>query len=242
MFQFPRCPPAETGASPSREAGCPIRTPPDHRLPAPPRGVSPRGRVLPRPTTPRHPPCAHLRDHYDVTNALHPQLEASGARPTRARGTEIPQTTPSTLPASCKVVQDRKLCGARGRGSTIASKRPRPRGLGGLTHQVVNVPAGQHWPRDSSEACSRAEDGASTHPRGHPSRMRGDLPRDQTSRSRLRWSSTPPRRPCRLHQPRSREGGTRNRCPGWSLHQPTARPGSIRVTPARAPDPSLERR
>ncbi len=176
MFQFPRCPPAETGASPSREAGCPIRTPPDHWLPAPPRGVSPRGRVLPRPTTPRHPPCAHLRDHYYVTNALHPQLEASGARPTRARGTEIPQTTPSTLPASCKVVQDRKLCGARGRESTIASKRPRPRGLGGLTHQVVNVPAGQHRLRGPSEACGRAEDGASTHPQGHPSRMRGISP------------------------------------------------------------------
>jgi hypothetical protein len=42
-----------------RRAGCPIRRPPDLRLPAPPRGISPRGRVLPRPPTPRHPPCAH---------------------------------------------------------------------------------------------------------------------------------------------------------------------------------------
>lgn len=42
--------------------GCPIRRPPDHRMPAPPRGVSPRGHVLHRPPTPRHPPCAHHRD------------------------------------------------------------------------------------------------------------------------------------------------------------------------------------
>ncbi len=41
------------------EPGCPIRIPLDRRLPAPPRGVSPRGRVLPRQSAPRHPPCAH---------------------------------------------------------------------------------------------------------------------------------------------------------------------------------------
>ncbi len=97
-----------TGALPSRRAGCPIRRPPDRWLPAPPRGVSPRGRVLPRPTTPRHPPCAHLRYHYSVTNALHPRLEASEARPTRARGTKIPRNTPSIL---CLVQgRSRSLC------------------------------------------------------------------------------------------------------------------------------------
>lgn len=59
MFQFPRCPPRITPGCPAvRRAGCPIRRPPDFRLPAPPRGISPRGRVLPRPPTPRHPPCA----------------------------------------------------------------------------------------------------------------------------------------------------------------------------------------
>ena len=62
MFQFPRCPPRiNRGARPSRRAGCPIRGPPDRRPPAPPRGVSPRGRALPRPAAPRHPPCAQLR-------------------------------------------------------------------------------------------------------------------------------------------------------------------------------------
>ena len=65
MFQFPRCPPRPSRARcPAvRRAGCPIRTPPDPRLPAPPRGVSPRGRVLRRPPTPRHPPCALPRGH-----------------------------------------------------------------------------------------------------------------------------------------------------------------------------------
>src|SRR5918997_4609216 len=59
MFQFPRCPPRITPRCPAvRRAGCPIRRPLDPRLPAPPQGISPRGRVLPRPPTPRHPPGA----------------------------------------------------------------------------------------------------------------------------------------------------------------------------------------
>jgi hypothetical protein len=45
-----------------RPPGCPIRIPWDLRLPAPPPGISPRGRVLPRPPSPRHPPCARLPD------------------------------------------------------------------------------------------------------------------------------------------------------------------------------------
>ena len=69
MFQFPRLP-----SSPKREcagvprAGCPIRIPPDHRPPAPPRGVSPRGRVLPRPPAPRHPPCALRAESHQVSS------------------------------------------------------------------------------------------------------------------------------------------------------------------------------
>src|SRR3954469_8631430 len=55
LLSYLRCPAV-------RRAGCPIRTSPDRRLPAPPRGISPRGRVLPRPPTPRHPPCAHHAD------------------------------------------------------------------------------------------------------------------------------------------------------------------------------------
>ncbi len=41
--------------------GCPIRESSDRRVPAAPRGVSPRGRALHRPCRPRHPPRAHPR-------------------------------------------------------------------------------------------------------------------------------------------------------------------------------------
>jgi hypothetical protein len=41
--------------------GCPIRESSDRRVPAAPRGVSPRGRALHRPGRPRHPPRAHPR-------------------------------------------------------------------------------------------------------------------------------------------------------------------------------------
>lgn len=47
--------------SPVSRWGCPIRTPQDHRLPAPPPCVSSRGHVLHRPLAPRHPPSALLR-------------------------------------------------------------------------------------------------------------------------------------------------------------------------------------
>ena len=41
------------GASVSPEAGCPIRSPLDHPVPASPQSVSPRGRVLPRHRAPK---------------------------------------------------------------------------------------------------------------------------------------------------------------------------------------------
>jgi hypothetical protein len=58
MFQFPRFPPARKQVSGITQRGCPIRTSPDYRLPAPPRCISSRGHVLHRPVAPRHPPCA----------------------------------------------------------------------------------------------------------------------------------------------------------------------------------------
>jgi hypothetical protein len=62
MFQFPRFPPHAQGLrSAVASRGCPIRTPLDRRLPAPPQRVSSRGHVLHRPLAPRHPPCALLR-------------------------------------------------------------------------------------------------------------------------------------------------------------------------------------
>src|SRR5215210_7524188 len=67
-----------------RRAGCPIRTSPDLRLPAPPRGISPRGRVLPRPPTPRHPPCAH---HADILHRPPAGIRRDrDSRPARASG------------------------------------------------------------------------------------------------------------------------------------------------------------
>src|SRR5215207_6660391 len=65
-----------------RRAGCPIRTSPDRRLPAPPRGISPRGRVLPRPPTPRHPPCAlHAEARLRLPHS--PTASASPRSPSR---------------------------------------------------------------------------------------------------------------------------------------------------------------
>ena len=85
MFQFPRCPPRLTPGCPAvRRAGCPIRTSPDLRLPAPPRGISPRGRVLRRPPTPRHPPCAHHADVLPHVPSGH--RRRLDRRPARASG------------------------------------------------------------------------------------------------------------------------------------------------------------
>ena len=61
-FSSPGAPLALTRCPAVRRAGCPIRISPALRLPAPPRSISPRGRVLPRPLPPRHPPCALLTD------------------------------------------------------------------------------------------------------------------------------------------------------------------------------------
>jgi hypothetical protein len=74
-----------------RRAGCPIRKSPDLRLPAPPRGISPRGRVLRRPPTPRHPPCAL---HADSWFRFHPVCVGASASDRLA-----PEGRP--LPARC---------------------------------------------------------------------------------------------------------------------------------------------
>jgi hypothetical protein len=57
-FSSPGSLPTSSGDGPSRPPGCPIRRPLDHRVPAPPQSVSPRGCVLPRQQAPRHPPSA----------------------------------------------------------------------------------------------------------------------------------------------------------------------------------------
>jgi hypothetical protein len=88
LLSYLRCPAV-------RRAGCPIRTSPDRRLPAPPRGISPRGRVLPRPPTPRHPPCAH---HADILRPFPTGCcRDHASRPARASGT-VPSS--QSLPAA----------------------------------------------------------------------------------------------------------------------------------------------
>jgi hypothetical protein len=72
-----------------RRAGCPIRKPPDPRLPAPPRSIAPRGRVLPRPPTPRHPPCALLTEALVIPGGI-PRPVPSGPRPGPTRASEDP--------------------------------------------------------------------------------------------------------------------------------------------------------
>ena len=121
MFQFPRFPPCIAGSHvPVR--GCPIRIPQDHRLPAPPLCVSPRGCVLLRPEAPRHPPCALLSDSSKRSSLV--------VRATRSKGPpcpsgSAPHPSPLTRGVSCSsqlaTVSDRHtlllsrfLCGVAG--------------------------------------------------------------------------------------------------------------------------------
>ena len=102
-----------------RRAGCPIRRPPDRRLPAPPRGISPRGRVLPRPPTPRHPPCAL---HAESRLRLHPRSPSRqlGAGPARA-SRDVP---PSHDPTPARSHRDSPIRLAR--PARIGWPRPAP--------------------------------------------------------------------------------------------------------------------
>ena len=70
-----------------RQTGCPIRTSPARRLPAPPRSISPRGRVLPRLPPPRHPPCALHRQSSSTTSGFTPH--ARGNRVSARHGDEV---------------------------------------------------------------------------------------------------------------------------------------------------------
>src|SRR5918998_3259040 len=120
-FSSPGALPGSPGCPAVRRAGCPIRRSPDHRLPAPPRGISPRGRVLHRPPTPRHPPCAH---HADVLSHV-PSGHRRGPdrRPARASGM-VPSgdVRPAAPPVRCPVGVVSLSCvllfSARGRATT----------------------------------------------------------------------------------------------------------------------------
>ena len=89
-FSSPGAPASSLACPPMRRAGCPIRRSQDLRPPAPPLSISPRGRVLPRPPPPRHPPCAH---HYGVPPGMFPGPSSAWRLDRRApAGDEFPRS------------------------------------------------------------------------------------------------------------------------------------------------------
>src|SRR4051794_15765134 len=82
-----------------RRAGCPIRRSPAPRLPAPPRSISPRGRVLPRLPPPRHPPSPLLRQSPPAPSVPTPTFSA-GTGSARASEDEasLAPPAPARLP------------------------------------------------------------------------------------------------------------------------------------------------
>ena len=138
LLSYLRCPAV-------RRAGCPIRTSPDRRLPAPPRGISPRGRVLPRPPTPRHPPCAH---HADILHSFPSGMRRDhDRRPARASGMVPPGRTArraATTPAGSSVVLVCVVCVLCMVLSQCARasrhEPPRPTGLGATSGSDHGLP------------------------------------------------------------------------------------------------------
>jgi hypothetical protein len=154
--------------------GCPIRRPPVPRLPAPPRSISSRGHVLLRPSTPRHPPCALFRGYIAIA-FHHGFTRQTGSRRTAPKGhasnplprpfgrlppcPRCPRSSPRwrsagrccSSSAFVSVSVDVGNLAVRTRtGAPIArSSLPRPQGLGGPAHLIVNVqfPAGAVEPR-----------------------------------------------------------------------------------------------
>ena len=145
--------------------GCPIRIPSDHGLPAAPRGVSSPGHVLPRPQTPRHPPCAHPVDLPRSVPASRAHPRASGVAPygppgapARPSGSatdhEIPDL-PGALPPSLGGI-------APGRPGLPG---PRARVLSSPSPVNVRRPGGHAAPRQlacSSSACAPRRRGCGT--------------------------------------------------------------------------------
>ena len=135
---LPKCPAV-------RRAGCPIRTSPDRRLPAPPRGISLRGRVLPRPPTPRHPPCAHPADVLPHVPSGH--RRRPDRRPARASGMvpsgddDRPAAPHRRCPGGRGLSRLSRVCclfSARGRADTS----PREDGVVSRGRRTPRVPRG----------------------------------------------------------------------------------------------------
>ena len=140
-----------------RPPGCPIRTPQDLRPPAPPLGISPRGRVLPRPPSPRHPPCARLPDVFYVhcsINLLDPGTPVRSCVPDRlapakdasfahaARWLAAPSRS---IPGSRRPCSNRTIvmlliqCAWMIRHDQVGQPHPRPQDPAGLAWRIVKV-------------------------------------------------------------------------------------------------------
>jgi hypothetical protein len=169
MFQFPRCPPKLAPGCPAvRRAGCPIRRSPDHWLPAPPRGISPRGRVLRRPPTPRHPPCAHHAD--SCASFPSSRRRCRDSRPARARGTcpswlgTAPMSRTPIVPDSLVMFRDVCIYAVRAGDPPRAPVRHRSRcgpGLGSreAPSQDLACSRGRRTPRVPRGALSMCNKG-----------------------------------------------------------------------------------
>ncbi len=141
-----------------RPPGCPIRIPQALRLPAPPLGISPRGRVLPRPPSPRHPPCARLPDVFLVHCSINCSIQARPFGLAFQTGSRQPRTHPSLTPPEWTAAPSRSLPGSRRPCSnrTIVmlliqcawmnrhdqcrpQRHPRPQDPAGLAWRIVKV-------------------------------------------------------------------------------------------------------
>jgi hypothetical protein len=111
-----------------RRAGCPIRTSRDRWPPAPPPGISPRGRVLPRPPTPRHPPCAHHRGSRPPRRARGDSGRARRTRSSRRPSFLASASSPPAVPRTAGACQIIAVVGPPRRG------RPRARGRARAAH------------------------------------------------------------------------------------------------------------
>ncbi len=131
-FSSPGSLPAWTGCQVSPLTGCPIRRSPDRRLPASPRCISPRGRVLHRPGAPRHPPCALL---WFFSHRRSRRCRLRGARGDACR--HHPRCIPSGAASSSVKVRSYRPSWSRGdsnpgpppcKGGALPTKlRPPPR-------------------------------------------------------------------------------------------------------------------
>src|SRR5918998_1341189 len=136
LLSFLRCPAV-------RRAGCPIRTSPDPRLPAPPRGISPRGRVLPRPPTPRHPPCAlHAEALIRLRLAQIANWPPRRAGP--ARASRDVASLPATRPSQFRTPPPSAIQTGVGPSPPRRAIRPRPR-PNGLRLAVSRGPVLRVW-------------------------------------------------------------------------------------------------